>query len=170
MYGEPKTTAIPLPKTIVGPKSFHSSNGNDKKSAVNVKAQMSLIESMDLLPLAKENRGLVNPFSKKKAMPEQENDLLKFYTIGQSEINKYLAYYILKQASVQALQRKRKLCTFSERNPSLVLKCLHKKLKWSKQMGKPIDIVAEQYIQLPLAIADADGSPLKGQKSYTTKV
>ena len=63
-----------------------------------------------------------------------------------------------------------KLCTFSERKPSLVLKCLHKKLKWSKQMGKPIDIVAEQYIQLPLAIADADGSPLKGQKNYTTKV
>ena len=102
---------------------------------------------MDLLPLAKENRGLVNPFSKQKATPEQENDLLKFYTIGQSEINKYIAYYILKQASVQAPQRKRKLCTFSERKPSkrqvsqlergrhLVQKCLHKKTEMVKTNG-----------------------------------
>ena len=32
-----------------------------------------------------------------------------------------------------------------------------------------MDSIAEQYIPLPLALASNDGSPLKGQKSNTTK-
>ena len=32
-----------------------------------------------------------------------------------------------------------------------------------------MDTLAEQYIQLPLALANSDGTPLKGQKSYATK-
>ena len=46
---------------------------------------------------------------------------------------------------------------------------MHKKLKWSKKTQKPVDVIAEQYIPLPLAIADNDGMPIKGNKSFTTK-
>ena len=56
-----------------------------------------------------------------------------------------------------------------EKDRKLVQKCLHKKLKWSKQTGVPVDSIAEHYIPLPLALASNDGSPLKGQKSNTTK-
>ena len=44
---------------------------------------------------------------------------------------------------------------------------MHKKLKWSKKAQKPVDVIAEQYIPLPLAIADNDGMPVKGNKSFT---
>lgn len=71
--------------------------------------------------------------------------------------------------------------TFSERKPTkrqvsqlekdrrIVQKCLHKKVKWSKQTGCPVDTIAEQYMPIPLALADSSGTPLKGQKSNTTK-
>lgn len=42
-------------------------------------------------------------------------------------------------------------------------------MKWSQLTGKPIERVSEQYISLPLALANSDGSPRKGQKSYATK-
>ena len=32
-----------------------------------------------------------------------------------------------------------------------------------------METTAEQYIPIPLALANSDGNPLKGQKSYTTK-
>ena len=48
-------------------------------------------------------------------------------------------------------------------------KCLHKKLKWSKQTGRPIDKIHEQYVPLPLALAESNGIPIKGQKSNSTK-
>ena len=57
-----------------------------------------------------------------------------------------------------------------EKDRRLVQKCLHKKLKWSKQTGRPVDAIEEQYIPVPLALADNAGIPLKGQKSNTTKV
>ena len=51
----------------------------------------------------------------------------------------------------------------------MVQKCLHKKLKWSKQTGRPIDKIHEQYVPLPLALAESNGMPIKGQKNNTTK-
>ena len=56
-----------------------------------------------------------------------------------------------------------------EKDRRLVQKCLHKRLKWSKQTGTPVNILGEQYIELPLAIATNEGEPVKGQKSYMTK-
>ena len=48
-------------------------------------------------------------------------------------------------------------------------KCLHKRLRHSITMGQPMDTLAEQYIELPLAIACNDGTPVKGQKINATK-
>ena len=42
-------------------------------------------------------------------------------------------------------------------------------MKWSKQTGQPVDKIAEQYIHIPLALADSSEYPIKGQKSNTTK-
>ena len=42
-------------------------------------------------------------------------------------------------------------------------------MQFSKRTGKPIDTLQEQLIELPLAISDHEGNPLKGQKSYTLK-
>ena len=101
---------------------------------------MVIIESAALLSLQDRDRGLVNPFSKKTVNPAQKHDLLEFRNIGCDEFEKYVLYYILRQASVHPPQRKRRLATFAERKPSkrvvsqlerdrrLVDKCLHKKL------------------------------------------
>lgn len=48
-------------------------------------------------------------------------------------------------------------------------KCLHKKLIWSKITGEPINKIGEQYVPIPLAIAENSGVPTKGQKSNATK-
>ena len=42
-------------------------------------------------------------------------------------------------------------------------------MKWSKETGRPIDMIGEQFVPIPLALADSSGIPLKGQKSNTTK-
>ena len=47
--------------------------------------------------------------------------------------------------------------------------CIRKKLRWSKQIGKAVERPGEQFIELPLAISDHEGNPIKGQKSYTTR-
>ena len=168
-------------KADTTPTSFLTTNANDRKTATNVRAQISAIKSAGLLKIVESNRGLINPFSKKKATHEQEHDLSSFRDIGTAEFEKYISYYVLRQASIPLRRRKRRLATFSQRKPSkrqmsqlerdrkLVQKCLHKKLKWCKQTKKPVETLAEQYIPLPLAIASSDGSPLKGQKSYSTK-
>ena len=109
-----------------------------------------------------------------KATPDQEHDLLSFFAIGSGEFDKHIQYYILQAASTTAPQRKKQLATFAEkkgkvsqleRDRHLVQKCLHKRLRWSKQTGLPMETLGEQYIELPLAIATNDGFPLKGQKS-----
>ena len=56
-----------------------------------------------------------------------------------------------------------------KRDQKIVQKCLHKNIKWSKQTGHPIDKISEQFVPIPLALADSNGIPLKGKKSNTTK-
>ena len=78
--------------------------------------------------------------------------------------------------------RKQKLCTFKDtkvnkrkliqlqKDLNLVQKCLHRKLLRSKVSQKPVTSVSEQFIALPLALCDNEGLPLKGQKSFATKI
>ena len=55
-----------------------------------------------------------------------------------------------------------------EKDKKLVLSAM-KKMQFSRRMGRPIEKPGEQLIELPLAISDNAGDPLKGQKSYTTR-
>ena len=45
---------------------------------------------------------------------------------------------------------------------------MKKKMQFSRRTGRPIDQPGEQLIELPLALCDNTGNPIKGQKSYTT--
>ena len=45
---------------------------------------------------------------------------------------------------------------------------MKKKLQFSQRTGIPINRPGEQLIELPLALCDNTGNPIKGQKAYTT--
>ena len=162
--------------------SSFTSKSDDKKYELNVQAQISAIKVYSLFPVEGSNRGLVNPFTKKVASPSQSSDLLNFRSIGQKEFLQRINSFILKQPSVNAPNRKRHLQTFSERQTNkrrisqlerdkrLILSAMRKKMLFSKRTGQPIEKPGEQLLELPLAISDNDGKPLKGQKSYTTRI
>lgn len=153
----------------------------DYKHEENIQALSKLIHTKLVFKVPDSNHGLVNPFTDKTATPEQAHDLLKFRSIGQQEFLLRIQYYILKEPSVQAPNRKRRLQTFSEkrvtrqkvsqleRDRKLILQCMRKKMRWSKLTGQPIERLGEQLLETPLALADHQGNPNKGQKAYMTK-
>ena len=156
-------------------------NGDDCKLERNVSAMIEIIQNKSLFEINKENRGLINPFSGKKASYQQEHDLLQFRIIGEEEFQSRVSYFILKTPSVQAPNRRRRLQTFAEKgtrsrqitqlekDKQLVLTAMKKKMQHSRKTGDPICTPEEQLVQLPLALCTNDGNPLTGQKSYTTK-
>ena len=153
---------------------------NDKRES-NIKAIVSAIEKYKMLEVTQTNRGLINPFTSAKATDQQALDLLNFRTLGLQEFNSRINYYILREPSSKAPMRRKRLQTFTikkvskrasqlDKDRKLVLSCMRKKMKWSLRTGTPIDNAGEQLIALPLALASHEGEPLKGQKSYMTKV
>ena len=156
-----------------------SNQCNDIKFMHNVQAQMKLIEEKCLFDTQCENRGLVNPFTDKKATTEQRHDLLSFREIGEREFLLRIASILLKQPSVKTPNRKRHLLTFSEkkvntrrisqleRDKRLIMTAMRKKIQHSVRTRRPIERPNEQLTEYPLAISK-DGKPLKGSKSYTT--
>ena len=124
------------------------------KPAGNINAQITLILSAQYLSLTSASTGLLNPFSKRSATQEEQHDLMLFRDIGQRAFERHVGYYVLKQPSVHPPQRKKRLLTLTKKAKSRqvlqlekgVEKCLHKKLKWSKQTGKPVEKIAEQYM------------------------
>ena len=105
-------------KADTTPTPFLTTNANDKKTATNVRAQISAIKSAGLLKIIERNRGLINSFLKKKATHKQEHDSSSFWDIGAAEFEKYFSYYVLRQAGIPLRGRKRRLATFSQRKPS----------------------------------------------------
>jgi hypothetical protein len=162
-------------------KSPFSSVPIDKKHQLNVQVQIRCIEQHSLLSLERNQLIINNPFSNVAATSEQSNDLLNFRTVGQINFLLRISAVILKEPSVQAPQRRLNIQTFSERKKTsrkisqlekdkkLILSAMKMKISYSQRTGKPISNVTEQLIELPLALCDNDGIPLKGQKSYTTK-
>ena len=87
---------------------------------------------------------------------------------------------MLRQPSVRAPNRRRRLQTLSERkinksrvtqlekDKKLIISAMKRKMQFSRRTGRPVDRPGEQLVEIPLAIADNNGNPLKGQKSYTT--
>ena len=133
-----------------------------------------------MLLVTENNRGLSNYFTGKEANPAQQNDLLNFRFIGQQEFLQRIASVILKQPSVCAPNRRRRLQTFSEKkitksrvtqlekDKKLIITAMKKKMQFSQRTGRPVERPGEQLIELPLALCDSTGNPIKGQKSYTT--
>ncbi len=119
----------------------------DYKHEENIQVLSKLIHTKSVFKVPDRNRGLMNPFKDKVATPEQAHDLLKFRSIGQQEFLLRIRYYILKEPSVHAPNRKRRLQTFSEkgvtrqkvsqleRDRKLILQCMRTKMRWSKHHG-----------------------------------
>ena len=158
--------------------SLFTTVAQTKKQETNIEAITKCISSGKLLTEAQE---LNNPYTNKTATPQQREDLMNFYLMGEREFVKHIEYKVLRRPSTKAPNRKRKLLKFSECKPTktqvnqlendknLVTKCLHRRLKWHQHTGQPLQNLAEQYIPYPLAISDNRGNPLKGQKSNSTK-
>ena len=101
--------------------------------------------------------------------------------MGQKEFEKHVEYHILKKSSICPKSKKKQMQTFSEKKVTkqryntfekekkLVSKCLKQHLVWC-QSNKERPPTAEQYIELPRALASADGIPHNGKKSTTTTV
>ena len=165
--------------TTTVPKSLLTTNPGTQKHHANIETAKRRIN--DGL-LTTESLVLLNPYAERKATKQEQEDLMNFREIGEKEFEKYVEYNILHKPSTNAPNRKRKLLTFShhkanktpinqlEKDKQLIMKCLQKRLKWYQQTGKTIERLAEQYIPFPLAISDNKGNPIKGQKSFTTKV
>ena len=162
-------------------KSMISSVPDDIKREQNIQSQMRFAETKELLAIQDSDRELINPFTGKIAIPEQLHDLLNFRAIGKELFSQRIQYYILWSPSVCAPTRRQRLQTFSQKKPTkqrisqlerdkkLVQTCIRKKLHWSKQTGRAVERPGEQFIELPLALSDHEGNPIKGQKSYTTR-
>ncbi len=158
-----------------------SKKPDDIKREHNIRCQMEAITKCGMLEHVSIDRGLINPFTKKIATPQQSCDLLSFRDVGQREFLNHITFFILKQPSTSATVRKRRLQTFSskkinkqrvsqlEKDRNLILSCMRKKIKWSLRTGIPIEKAGEQLIAFPLAISDHQGNPNKGQKSNITK-
>ena len=162
--------------------SFPLSNKpEDVKREQNICCQIEAISKIGMLEHVTTNRGLFNPFTKQVATTQQSSDLLTFRSIGQQKFLNHITVSILKQSSVSVTVRKHRLNTFSskrvnkqqvtqlQKDRSLILSCMRKKMKWSLRTGKPITNAGEQLISFPLALSDHCGIPNKGQKSYITK-
>jgi len=158
-----------------------TTRSNEKKFMANVQSQLRVVQQANVFNILSKNRGLYNPYTSTVATPAQAHDLLNFRKIGEEEFHHRISFYILKQPSVEAPNRKRRLQTFSnrqarkkkltkaERDSQLILSAMRKKMQHSKRTGKPIERPGEQLIELPLSISDPEGNPNKGQKSYATK-
>lgn len=152
------------------------------KSEGNIQCQMKKIAESELIPdHIDNNRGLINPFRKLKASAAQNHDLMNFNNIGSSLFENWIEAYILKNPSVKAPMKRKRLLTLStpkkgnkkkvaslEREMRIVQKCMRRKIAFAIQTGGIPDVMGEQYIALPRALCDIDGMPVSGQKSLIT--
>ena len=98
-------------------ESPFSSLPNDRKCEQNITPQIEAIHSSGFLAITTENRGLINPFTQKCAIPTEKHNLLNFRAIGEREFLQQITSMILKQPSVHvnAPKCRHRLQTFSER-------------------------------------------------------
>ena len=154
----------PTPPELKKPKvteawEVYFSSKSEKIQQKNVIAQIQAISNNSLLEITKHNRGLINPFTNKTASTQQSHDLLNFRYIGQQEFLLRISYFILKQPSVKAPNRKKALQTFSlkqvskrrisklEEDQQLVICAMKNKVQFSLKTGKPLDKPEEQLLE-----------------------
>ena len=153
----------------------------DQKFEENVREQVKCIAVHSVFAVQDKNRGLINPFSGKKATPEQSHDLLNKRSIGQREYLGRVGAIILRQPSFKAPNRQRRLQTFSEpkvnktkvnqleKDRKLLLLALKRQMQHSNKTGEPVQKLGEQIIELPMALCDSQGVPHKGDKANPTR-
>ena len=110
--------------------------------------------------------------------------MLSFRQIGLTSYKNYVDYQFLSTPSTSIVRRqKKKLKTFgettakkkqkinlAEKQRKLVQTCIKKTLAYSLVQGRQLQAGACQFLDLPRALADADGIPCKGVKANTTAV
>ena len=158
-------------------QSAFTSTSMDLKFTENVNSMMGTIKRYHAF--SDTNRHcLLNPYTSEEASVDQSHDLLSFRSIGEKEYLFRIEYFILRTPSVKAPKRMKKLQTFSvktikltqaEKDKKLIISAMMNKMQFSKKTGKPIEKPGEHQLELPMAISDHMGNPLKGQKSYSTK-
>ena len=151
------------------------------KASENAEAMKKCISANNVLPVDNaSDSNLRNPFSGKTASPAQQIDLLTFRDVGQSDFDTFVQHKYLCTSSVTPIARQHRLKTFANRKvtkrsmsnvqkeKNVVTKCLRSRLLWAQVHGGTTESPEQQYLELPRAIADANGIPNKGQKSNTT--
>ena len=132
----------------------------------NVNTIVSLIQEADVLPYSENNPGLHNKFTNKVAnAPEPSTNRAR-----------RVSAVMLKNPSVHAPNRKRRLQTLSDKKVSksspsnwkgtsdlsLQKNFFSKDRKTSRPTWRATD-------RMPLALCDSTDTPIKGQKSYATQ-
>ena len=70
---------------------------------------MAALNKVNFFEVVDHNRGLANHFTKVKASDENLKDLLNFRKIGEEEYQLRIRYFLLKQPSIEAPNRKKAL-------------------------------------------------------------
>ncbi len=128
------------------------------------------------------NRGLNKLFSVEKTDPGVANDLLNSYQIGTNSLRDYISHRILLKPSTLAPVHRNQLKVFTvtkivkskirkiDQDQNIIDLCMNQQIAYSIKSGEAIKKF-EQFIPLPRAICNADGSMYHTQtKSYMTKL
>ena len=174
---------VTLPGRETCDSTFSDTSTRCSKAFENVKQIITVITSTSLLPHPKpESTTLRNSFSGKVATPQQRKDLLEFRDIGQRDFKQYVLIHTLHKSSAKSTRAtKHHLQTFAkpkltkqrlsaaERDAQTVALCLRKRLI-AKSLNPESTCTNEQYIELPRAIADANGLPHKSEKKVLKRI
>ena len=98
--------------------SIHSIYTNDtsaKKLQANINKQIEKLNCSRVLFADQRDNSLYHLFNNKKATPEQTHDLMNFRQIGQTEFERRVEYYTLRNPSVRPPKRQKRLLTFTEK-------------------------------------------------------
>ena len=148
-----------------------------QKRQENVTKMREIITSSSLLPSDRpETETLRNSFTGEIATPEQRQDLLNARKIGQNDFIKHVQINVLQVSSAKRTKHKKhNLHTFAkqkvtkrklteaEQQKKVVSLCLRKRLMAQCQQPTLFS-KTDQYLELPRAIADANGLPHKSDK------
>ena len=162
--------------------SLFATDIESKKLESNIRRQLDKLQSSTLVHVTGANTGLCHLFNTKQLTPQQTHDLTTFRAIGESEYKNRVEYYILRTPSVKPPKHRKSLLTFTEKKArrkkgsqiekerKIQIECWKKRVAYATTTGSKMSTNYEQCLELPRAIAYADGTPMKGAKSNTTTV
>lgn len=158
-------------KTIT---TIYATESECKKLESNIRCQLEKLKSSAITQTGQ----LHHLFNQKLPTPQQVQDLMNFRDIGQTEYERRVDYYIIRNSSVKPpnlltfteRQTRRKKGSEIERERKLQIECWKKRVAFATNTGLEVNTTYQQCLELPRAIATFDGKPVKGNKSNITKV